>query len=163
MKATLKSTSLLPALLASLPLLGAAQNTHQDSLLSQGELVGGRPHTSAPRTAAPTSTNTRLATTLANADPVLTRLLHESVDIGRVPASQLPDLYRRFLEATRSERRQWSARDWDEASATLARMNARYETVRQDLPLDERINVRSYQGEFRSLQGARRVKEKLDN
>ena len=154
MKNTLKTAVLLIAG----PLLATAQTTAQDSLLHQGDLLGGRSHASVPRTAA-----VRGATTVANADPVLTRMLHESIDIGRVPASQLPDLYSRFLEATRSQRKQWSTRDWDDASATLTRLNERYEAVRLDLPLDERINVRSYQGEFRTLQGARRVKERLDN
>jgi len=158
MKTTLQLAVLLPALLAAGPLLATAQTTKQDSLLRQGNLVGGRPHASVPRTAA----TTRRPATAANADPVLARMLHESVDISRVPASQIADLYSRFLEATRSERRQWSARDWDDASATLTRLNERYEAVRRDLPLDERINVRSYQGEFRSLQGARRVKDRLD-
>ncbi len=158
MKITLQPAVLLPALLAVMPLLSVAQTTTQDSLLRQGNLVGGRPHASVPRPAA----TTRHPTATTSADPVLARMLHESVDISRVPASQIANLYSRFLEATRSERRQWSARDWDDASAALSRLNERYEAVRLELPLDERINVRSYQGEFRTLQGARRVQERLD-
>jgi len=143
-------------LLATLPLATRAQNTKQDSLLRRGELVGGRPHASVPRTAAATR---RPA---ASGDPTLAKYLHENIEVNSIPASQLEDVYSRFIEATRDQRRQWSAKDWDEASAALARLNARYEAVRKDLPLEERLNVRAMQGEFRTLQGARRVKDRVN-
>jgi len=144
-------------LLAGLPLAAAAQTqpTSQNEVLRRGDLLGGRPHASVPRPAAPG----RLTTT---ADPTLAKYLHESIDVNRLPASQLPDVYGRFIEYTRDQRRQWSAQDWDEASAALTRLNTRYEAVRQELPLDDRLTVRTYQGEFRTLQGARRVKDRVN-
>jgi hypothetical protein len=147
-------------LLAALPLAARAQHSTQDSLLRRGDLIGGRPHASVPRTAATTRRN--FDTASANADPVLAKYLHESIDVNRVPASQLLDVYSRFMENTREQRRQWSARDWDEASGALTRLNTRYEAVRKELPLDDRLTVRSYQGEFRTLQGARRVKDRVN-
>ena len=144
------------ALLAALPLATFAQHTTQDSLLRRSDLLGGRPHASVPRTAA---TTRRIA---ASGDPTLAKYLHESIDINRLPASQLVDVYSRFIEATREQRRQWDARDWDEASDALTRLNTRYEAVRKELPLDDRLTVRSYQGEFRTLQGARRVKDRVN-
>lgn len=147
-------------LLAALPLSAVAQNRLPDSLLRRGDLVGARPPAPGSRAAA-LARRPAAAFPTTTADPGLARLLHESVDLARVPATQLPDLYARFLEVTRAERRQWAARDWDGASATLARLNARYEQVRLDLPLDERLRIRSAQGEFRTLQGARRVKDRL--
>jgi hypothetical protein len=146
-------------LLAALPLLATAQHSRQDSLLRSGELVGGRPHASVPRTAAATGTARRF---VANADPGLTRFMHESIDVNKLPANQVLGVYSRFLDATRAQRRQWSAQDWDEAGAALTRLNARYEAVRLELPLDDRLTVRSYQGEFRTLQGARRVKDRVN-
>ncbi len=143
-------------LAAALPLLAAAQNSRQDSLLRRGDLAGGRPHAPAPRTAAPTRPF------VANADPGLTKFMHESVDVNQLSAPQLLDVYSRFLDATRDQRRGWDSKEWDEASATLTRLNARYEAVRLDLPLDDRLTVRSYQGEFRTLQGARRVKDRVE-
>jgi hypothetical protein len=143
-------------LLAALPLTSHAQNSKQDSLLRRGELVGGRPHASVPRTAA---TTRRF---VASGDPTLAKYLHENIEVNKIPASQLEDLYSRFLEATRDQRRQWSAQDWDEASGALTRLNARYEVVRKELPLEERVNIRTYQGEFRTLQGAQRVKDRVN-
>lgn len=143
------------ALLAALPLAAAAQNATQDSLLRRGNLIGGRPPASGPRPATPAR---RL---VATADPTLAKYLHERIDVNKLPASQLPDVYSRFLEATRDQRRQWSAQDWDEASGALTRLNTRYEAVRQELPLDDRLTVRTCQGEFRTLQGARRVQDRV--
>ena len=143
-------------LLAALPLASHAQNATQAELLRRGDLVGGRPHASEPRTAATTRRY------VASGDPTLTKYLHESIEVNKIPASQIEDVYSRFIEATRDQRRQWSAQDWDEASDALARLNARYEVVRKELPLEERINVRTYQGEFRTLQGASRVKDRVN-
>lgn len=143
-------------LLAALPLATRAQNATQAELLRRGELVGGRPHASVPRTAATTRR------VVASSDPTLAKYLHENIEVNKIPASQIEDVYSRFIEATRDQRRDWSAQDWDEASDALARLNARYEVVRKDLPLEERINVRTYQGEFRTLQGARRVKDRVN-
>jgi hypothetical protein len=143
-------------LLAALPLATRAQNTKQDSLLRRGELVGGRPHASVPRTAATTRRS------LASGDPTLAKYLHENIEVTKIPASQIEDVYNRFIEATRDQRRQWSAKDWDEASDALARLNARYEEVRKELSLEERLNIRAIQGEFRTLQGARRVKDRVN-
>ncbi|MGI4872353.1 MAG: hypothetical protein ACRYFX_14395 [Janthinobacterium lividum] len=150
---------LLPALLGALPLLATAQNTTQDSLLRAGDLVGGRPRTTTPR---PATAHRATSAASAKADPYLAQHLHESVDLARVPASQLPDLYANFMEAVRAERRSWTTAEWEEASAALSRMNARYEAVRQELSFNDRLSVRTNQGEFRTLQGARRVKDKLN-
>ncbi|SMB90803.1 hypothetical protein SAMN00120144_0578 [Hymenobacter roseosalivarius DSM 11622] len=91
------------------------------------------------------------------------RLLGENVNIKRVRATELPDLYARLLETTRDQRRRWTAAEWSEASAVLTRLNARYEEVRTQLPTEERLRVRSWQAEFRTLEKARDVKEIIDN
>ena len=86
------------------------------------------------------------------------RLLGEKVVLGRARATELPDLYARFIETTRAQRRNWTATDWSNASAVLSRLNARYDQVREQLPLEERVRIRSWQGEFRTLEKARDVK-----
>ncbi|RZK19901.1 MAG: hypothetical protein EOO56_13400 [Hymenobacter sp.] len=89
-------------------------------------------------------------------------MIRESVDLNRATADELPDLYGRFIDATRDQRRQWSEQDWTDASATLGRLNARYAQVRTDIDMEDRLRIRSWQGEFRTLQGARRINQKLD-
>jgi hypothetical protein len=93
------------------------------------------------------------------AQQIQDRLLNEKVVLSRVRAAEMPDLYARFIEATRSQRRQWTATDWSNAAAVLANLNVRYEQVREQIPLEDRIRIRSWQGEFRTLEAARDAKE----
>ena len=139
----------LAALLAAAPLAARAQQA--------GDLTGGRPHASVPRTAASAPAQAR-----PNADPGLSKMIRESVDLNRATANEMPDLYGRFIDATRDQRRQWTDQDWTDASATLSRLNARYAQVRTDIDMEDRLRIRSWQGEFRTLQGARKVNQKLD-
>ncbi|MGY2133297.1 DUF6565 domain-containing protein [Hymenobacter sp. HD11105] len=90
------------------------------------------------------------------------RLLNEEINIKRARATELPDLYSRLLETTREQRRRWSAADWSAASAVLTSLNARYEEVRTQLPTEERLRIRSWQAEFRTLEKARSAKEIID-
>jgi hypothetical protein len=145
-------------LLTSLPFAGHAQATTQAELLRRGELTGSRPSTSArsqARQAASRAANTA-------SDPVQQHLLQTDVNLALAPADQLPNLYERFIATTRDERRTWTYEQWDAAGQVLARLNQRYEQVRTTLPLEERIRIRSFQGEFHTLRGARQVKDKLD-
>ena len=149
----MKSASFFLLLLAGLPVALHAQATTPDNPRQRGELTGARPHTAiaAHRAAAPSA-----------ADPVQQHLLGTIINLPQATASQLPDLYEAFIGTTRDERRKWSYADWDAASQVLGRLNQRYEQVRTDLPLEERLRIRSYQGEFHTLRGARSVKDKLD-
>ncbi|TVT39347.1 hypothetical protein FNT36_16970 [Hymenobacter setariae] len=135
-------------LLAALPLAAQAQQA--------GDLTGSRP-SAASRPAASQS-----AKPSANADAGLAALIKESVDLNRATADEMPDLYGRFIDAVREQRRQWTERDWTNASDALSRLNARYEVVRTGIDMEDRIRIRSWQGEFRTLQGARKVNQKLD-
>lgn len=95
----------------------------------------------------------------AKATAIQSQLLGEKVNINTARAAELPDLYGRFLESTRALRRRWSAADWSAANVVLAKLNARYEQVRDQLDIDEKVRVRSLQGEFRTLEKAKDVKD----
>jgi hypothetical protein len=152
----MKSAFLL--LLAGLPFASFAQTaTTADDLRQRGELTGARPsgdllaqpRTAARRAAAPT-------------DPVQAHLLQTDVNLAQTSADQLPNLYERFIATTRDERRAWSPQQWDAAGQVLAHLNQRYQQVRTALPLEERLRIRTFQGEFHTLRGTRQVKDKLD-
>jgi hypothetical protein len=136
--------------MAALPLAAQAQQT--------GDLTGARPRAAAPHPAA-ASQQVKAA---ANTDAGLATLIKESVDLNRATADEMPDLYGRFIDAVREQRRQWTERDWTNASDALSRLNARYEVVRTGIDMEDRLRIRSWQGEFRTLQGARKVNQKLD-
>ncbi|QJX47682.1 hypothetical protein HMJ29_12320 [Hymenobacter taeanensis] len=90
------------------------------------------------------------------------RLLGEEVVISRARATELPDLYFRLVETMRDKRKNWTSADWSAASAVLSNLNARYEQVRTDLPIEERLRIRTLQGEFRTLEKARNVKDAIN-
>ncbi|MBD2721935.1 hypothetical protein [Hymenobacter armeniacus] len=152
----MKSASLFFLFVAALPLAGQAQNATQEELLKRGELTGSRPTSSLPAQAR------AAARRQPASDPVQQHFLNSDVNLAQTTADQLPDLYERFIATTRDERRQWNAQQWEAAAQVLARLNQRYEQVRTDLPLEERLRIRSFQGEFYTLRSARTVKEKLD-
>ena len=143
-------------LLAGLPLGGRAQTTTQAELLRRGELTGSRPSATAR-----SQVRQIAAHPPQSADPVQQHLLQTDVNLAQISADQLPNLYERFIATTRDERRVWTYEQWNAAGQVLARLNQRYERVRTELPLEERLRIRSFQGEFHTLRGARQVKEKL--
>ncbi|UOR05812.1 hypothetical protein MUN82_01640 [Hymenobacter aerilatus] len=87
------------------------------------------------------------------------RLLNEDVQISKARASEMVDLYSRFVDATRAQRRQWTDTEWAEASTVLSSLNARYEQVRSQIAMEDRLRIRSWQGEFRTLEKARGMKD----
>jgi hypothetical protein len=151
----MKSASFLLLLLAGLPATIQAQTSPKASSQS-GELTGARPSGDL------LAKSHAQATSPATSDSWQQHLLGTKVDLSQALASQLPDLYEFFITTTREERRQWKYADWDAAGQVLARLNQRYREVHAELPLEERVRIRSFQGEFRALRGARQVKEKID-
>ncbi|MFD1466816.1 hypothetical protein ACFQ48_01165 [Hymenobacter caeli] len=123
-----------------------------DSLRRSGELVGSRPSARRPAGAARPA---------AAATPTA-RLLGDGADPARASAADLPDLYENFIGACQDQYRQWGDDDWSAAATVLARLNQRYEQVRTSLSIQERLNIRSAQAEFHTLQGARKLKGRLD-
>lgn len=153
----MKTAPFLLLLLTGAPIVSHAQSD-ADSLRPRGELTGARPSGDLLAKPRPSGAPRRAATS----DPVQQHLLASDVDLARVSAYQLPDLYERLIATTRDERRQWRYSDWDGAGQVLARLNQRYQQVRTELPLEERLRIRTFQGEFHTLRGAREVKNKLD-
>ena len=155
--------------LAGLPLSSRAQSAPHatsptESPRRPGELTGARPSNGGVKSRASAPRGTQAATARgAAADPVQQHLLSSTVDLAQAQAHELPDLYERFIGTTRDERRQWSYQDWDAAGQVLARLNERHAQVRTELPLEERLRIRSFQAEYHALRGARKVKSKIDD
>ena len=92
---------------------------------------------------------------VASAEAVQQHLLASDVNLAWSSAHQLPNLYERFIGTVREERRAWNYAQWEAAGQVLARLNQRYEQVRGALPLEERLRIRAFQGEFRTLRATR--------
>ncbi|TPG72134.1 hypothetical protein [Hymenobacter nivis] len=148
----LKLTLPLAALLLAAGAPAHAQIANvPDSLRRAGELVGSRPSAHRPAGARARSMAAAPAANSAAINP------------ARARAADLPGLYEQFIEKCQAQRRSWGEADWDAAADDLARLNQRYDQVRADLSLQERLNIRSAQAEFHTLLGARRMKKNLEN
>ncbi|UYZ61030.1 hypothetical protein [Hymenobacter latericus] len=91
-----------------------------------------------------------------------TQILGENVNLATVRAAEMHDLYGRFIDYVRVNRHDWDPEDWAVASNVLTKMNGRYEKVREQIPMEERLRIRSWQAEFRTLEKAKQTKKALD-
>ncbi|OON68773.1 DUF6565 domain-containing protein [Hymenobacter sp. CRA2] len=90
-----------------------------------------------------------------------TRMLGENVNLATARGSEMTDLYGRFIDYVRTNRKNWTAEDWAQASVVLTRLNQRYEKVREQIGVEDRLRVRSWQAEFRTLEQAKKTKEAI--
>jgi len=119
--------------------------------------LSGQAQTKQPTAANASAKHTPAAD--AGDEAVQKHLLGETVDIAKARAEELPDLFEHFIATTRDERRDWNYRNWSQADRVLARLTERYQQVHSELPLEERVRIRAFQGEFRTLKGIRKVGE----
>ncbi|AYA37079.1 hypothetical protein D3Y59_08440 [Hymenobacter oligotrophus] len=90
------------------------------------------------------------------------QILGENVNLATVRASEMHDLYGRFIDYVRVNRHDWEPEEWAVASNVLTKLNTRYEKVREQIPMEERLRIRSWQAEFRTLEKAKQTKKALD-
>lgn len=148
-----------PALMASFDRQSQRLDRATDSLSAQSKREYGQQKTRYQEWAAEQQRLENQAAQPATAQQAQRRLLNEDVQISKARAEEMPDLYARFIDATRARRRQWTEAEWAEASTVLSTLNARYAQVRTQLPMEERLRIRSWQGEFRTLEKARNMKD----
>lgn len=118
--------------------------------------------TSAPPVVA-TDTPSTTAGPSAASDSAVSAFLREKVVLSRVTAPQLLRLYSEFIEQVRTDRTGWKATDWERASAVLSSLNARYDQLRSSFSLDDKLTIRSQQGEFQTLRTARQLSDQISN
>jgi hypothetical protein len=130
--------------------------------------TSSKPATTATTTVAtedaptPAATTTTAGPSVAT-DTAVSAFLHEKVVLSRVTAPQLLRLYSEFIDQVRSDRTGWKAADWERAAAVLSSLNARYEQVRTSFSLDDKLTIRSQQGEFQTLRTARQLSDQISN
>lgn len=99
----------------------------------------------------------------AASDTAVSAFLHEKVVVSRATAPQLLRLYGEFIDQVRTDRSGWKAADWERASAVLSSLNARYDQLRTSFSLDDKLTIRSQQGEFQTLRTARQLSDQISN
>jgi hypothetical protein len=125
--------------------------------------------TTASPASTPSGTATRpddlpaASTTRAASDTAVSSFLREKVAVSTATAPQLLRLYNEFIETVRAERSGWKPADWERAAAVLSSLNTRYEQVRTSFSLDDKLTIRSQQGEFQTLRTARQLSDQISN
>ncbi|GAA4508510.1 hypothetical protein GCM10023172_40720 [Hymenobacter ginsengisoli] len=125
---------------------------------------GGATTTASP--ASPSSSSSRTedtASTPPASDTAVSAFLREKVVVGTTTAPQLLRLYKEFIETVREERSGWKPADWERAAAVLSSLNARYDQLRSSFSLDDKLTIRSQQGEFQTLRTARQLSDQISN
>ena len=129
--------------------------------------------TTAARTSAPAKTTTRTTSTPSPAstiasdgratDAQVTDFFREKTTVSKLSSSSLVDAYGRFTDKVREDRRGWNATDWARASAVLSSLNARYEQLRPNLGLEDKLSIRSHQAEYQALRTARQLTDQVSD
>lgn len=168
---------LLPALLLALPLAAAAQTTPaskqvtevtEDLDPSTGKVIRRTTRTyDAPAgTTTPARTTETISTAPAEAsasDAVVSDYFREKTVVSRLTSTELISAYNRFIEKVRSDRRGWKPADWATAASVLSSLNGRYDQLRANFTLDDKVTIRSQQAEFQALRTARQVSDQVSN
>ncbi len=96
-------------------------------------------------------------------DSQVSDFFREKTTVGTLTAPALLDAYGRFIEQVRADRRGWNAADWTNAAAVLSSLNSRYEQVRANFVLDDKVTIRSQQAEFQALRTARQLSNQVSD
>jgi hypothetical protein len=122
--------------------------------------------TTTTATTSPAATDEAASTTAASSvagDTAVSSFLREKVVLSSVTAPQLLRLYSEFIETVRAERSGWKPANWERAAAVLSSLNARYDQLRTSFSLDDKLTIRSQQGEFQTLRTARQLSDQISN
>lgn len=109
------------------------------------------------------STGPTAATDGKATDAQVSDFFREKTTVGTLTAPALLDVYARFIEKVRTDRRTWSTANWSAAAAVISSLNGRYEQVRNNLVLDDKVTIRSQQVEFQTLRTARQLSDQVSD
>ena len=96
-------------------------------------------------------------------DAQVSDFFREKTTVGTLTAPALLDVYARFIEKVRADRRTWNTANWSAAAAVISSLNGRYEQVRANLVLDDKVTIRSQQVEFQTLRTARQLSDQVSD
>ena len=112
-------------------------------------------------TSAPTTAADPVSTTATDAQ--VTTFLRKKTAVATLTTPALLDAYQRFIERVRTDRHTWKASDWTAAAAVLSSLNGRYDQLRTNLSLDDKLTIRSQQAEFQTLRTARQLSDQVSD
>lgn len=91
------------------------------------------------------------------------RQLTGTTNISRLKPARMRDAYVQALDITRSQRREWSLRDWEYAEFVLGELNTRKAEVLNQLNNSDKIKIAALQVEFASLKKGREARDAYEH
>ena len=111
---------------------------------------------------APTSTIDDSYVTAAS-DAQVTTFLRRKTAVATLTTTGLLSAYEAFIERVRNDRSNWKPADWNTAAAVLSSLNGRYQQLRSNFTLDDKLTIRTQQGEFQALRTAKQISTQVSD
>lgn len=68
-------------------------------------------------------------------------------------------IYTRFLQSVRSQRKNWTASDWDYVDAIYRQLNAKKDQYESQIPAGDKLKIKALQTEYLTLETAKDTKD----
>jgi hypothetical protein len=110
-----------------------------------------------------TSLSTEDAVVTAATNAQVSAFLRKKTTVATLTAPALLSAYDTFIQRVRNDRHTWKSADWSAAAAILSSLNSRYDQLRSSFSLDDKLTIRSQQGEFQALRTARQISNEISD
>ncbi|GAB3856000.1 hypothetical protein GCM10028822_27720 [Hymenobacter terrigena] len=113
---------------------------------------------------ASTSSSTILDAPVTSAtDAQVTAFLRKKTTVSTLTTTGLLSAYDLFMQRVRNDRANWKPTDWANAAAIMSSLNDRYQQLRSSFSLDDKLTIRSQQGEFQALRTAKQISTQVSD
>lgn len=96
-------------------------------------------------------------------DAQVTAFLRKKTTVSTLTTTGLLSAYELFMERVRSDRATWTPTNWANAAAIMSSLNDRYQQLRGSFSLDDKLTIRSQQGEFQALRTAKQISTQVSD
>ena len=118
-------------------------------------------------TTTPATINTPISTADAGSvvasDAQVSTFLRRKTTVATLTGPALLSAYELFIERVRNDRQNWKPADWTAAAAVMSTLNGRYDALRSNFSLDDKLTIRSQQGEFQALRTAKQISTQISD
>ena len=111
----------------------------------------------------PSSSTTMDAPVGSATDAQVTAFLRKKTTVSTLTTTSLLSAYELFMERVRNDRANWKPTDWANAAAIMSSLNDRYQQLRSNFSLDDKLTIRSQQGEFQALRTAKQISTQVSD
>jgi hypothetical protein len=170
-KPTTTTTTTKPTTTTTAPTPGTQQQTEvtEDLDPATGKVIRRTTRTiNVPvGTTAPATTGTTVSTadmaSVAATDAQVSTFLRKKTVVSTLTAPALLSAYDLFMQRVRNDRQNWKPADWSAAAAVMSSLNSRYDVLRSSFSLDDKLTIRSQQGEFQALRTAKQISTQVSD